>query len=160
MSMTCNFLLTIGKVTPEVFFKACLLRAKKGIGDAHQTDVMIPAKPMTPLVMVQSQFFLQFTVIQLHAPASPGDAHQAPQSRTLRAQPSQPVFRGLFGFLRPFHQEPLRHPRWVFLLAPTVSRPNGEQGEARALRSSASLTPGHGTPSGGRQLLRQRSQVL
>src|SRR3989304_6486501 len=99
MSMTCSLSLTIGKVTPEVFFKACLLRAKKGIGDAHQADVMMPAQPVSPLIMIQPQFLFQFPVIQLHSPASLGDANQSPHPRRLRAELSQPVFGRLFGFL-------------------------------------------------------------
>src|SRR3990167_8174475 len=135
MSRICSLFLTSGKVTPEVFFKACLLRAKKGIGDTHQADVMMPAQPLTPFVMIQSQFFFQFAVIQLHAPAGLGDAYQPPQSQRLGAELSQPVFDGLLGILRPFHQQPLRYARRMFPFSPAVSRPDRRSEEARPLRS-------------------------
>jgi len=89
--MACNLFRIVGKVTPGVFFEACLLRAKKRIGDAHQTNVMMPAQPLAAFVMIQSQFFFQFPVIQLHAPAGLGDADQAPQPGRLRVDLSQPV---------------------------------------------------------------------
>jgi hypothetical protein len=33
------------------FFKACLLGAKQRAGDTHPADVMMPAEPVTPLVL-------------------------------------------------------------------------------------------------------------
>ena len=90
--MTCSFFLTIGKVTPEVFFKACLLRAEKRIGDAHQANMVMPAQPVTPLIMIQAQFLFQFPVIQLHPPAGSGNADEAAQPDGLPSPVGQPVF--------------------------------------------------------------------
>src|ERR1035437_3266320 len=146
MSMTCNLFLIIGKVTPEVFFKACLLRAKKRIGDAYQTNVMMPAEPLTAFVMIQSQFFFQLPVIQLHAPAGLGDADPAPQPERLRVELSQPVLGRLGRFLRPFQQQPLRTAEGRFLFPPPVCSPNPEHGETRPLHAPASLTPSHRPP--------------
>ena len=88
MSMTCSLFLTIGKVTPEVFFQACLFRAKERIGETDPSNVMVPAQPLTALVMIQSQFLFQFAVIQLHPPASLGDAHQPPHPRRPGTEPA------------------------------------------------------------------------
>ena len=160
MSMSCNRFLALGKVTPGVFLKACLLGAQKRIGDAHQADMVMPAQPVTALVMIQPQFLFQVAVIQLHSPAGSGDANPSAQPQGQRTTLSQPVFRRLVRSLRPIHQQPLGDARRMFLGSPTVGRPNLGQGEARAFDAPAALTPSHGAPGGGRPLLRYRPQIL
>src|SRR3972149_2312649 len=152
MSMTCSFFLTLGKVTPEVFFLACLLGAEKQKRHRHQADMMMPAQPVPPFVVIQSQLLFQFSVIQLYAPAGSCDADEATQPDRLPAPVRQPVFDGLRRLLRPFHQEPLRHPRRMFLFPPAVRGPHLDLGEAGALDSSAAFPPGHRSPSRTRQL--------
>src|SRR5487761_333947 len=139
--MTCSLFLTIGKVTPEVFFEACLLGTKKRISHGDQADVMTPSQPLTALVMIQPEFLFQFAVVLFDPPAGLGDAHQAPQSQRLRTKLSQPIFRRFLLTLRPLDQQPLDHPRRVRLLPPSMRRPDRKQGEAGALRSAAALTP-------------------
>ena len=90
MRRACGFLLPLGKVTPEVFLEARLLGAPKGIGEAHHAGVMMPAPPVTPLVMIQTEFFFQFAIIQLHPPARFGDAHEPPPAPRA-AGPARPA---------------------------------------------------------------------
>src|SRR5487761_449091 len=158
--MTCSLFLTIGKVTPEVFFEACLLGTKKRISHGDQADVMTPSQPLTALVMIQTEFPFQFAVVLFDPPAGLGDAHQAPQPQRLRTELGQPIFRRLLLTLRPFDQQPLDHPRRVRPPPPSMRRPYGEPGKTGALWTSAALTPRHRTPRRGGQLLNHLLQAL
>src|ERR1700739_4231010 len=120
MSRASSCLRTRGRlqVAPEFFFKARLLGAEKGIGDGDQADMMMPAQPLAAFIMVQAEFFLQFTIVLFDAPAGFGEAHQTAQSQWLSSELGQPVLGGLGFSLGPFYQQPLHDPWQGGLLLP------------------------------------------
>src|SRR5258705_1832243 len=121
----------MGNVAPEVFFDSGLLRTQEGIGETDQANVMMPTQPVTPFVVVQTEFLLQFPVVEFDPPARFSDSNQAAHPRRLRWEMSHPVFAGLRFCLGPFHEQPLGHSLRMLLLTPSVSRPHRGHGKTR-----------------------------
>jgi hypothetical protein len=121
---------------------------------------MMPAQPWAAFVMVQAQFFFQFTLVLFDPPASFGNLNETSQAQRLRTELGQPVLGGLLLTFRPFHQQPLHHPRRVCLFPPSVGCPHRQHRKTRALSSPAPLAPRHRAPSRGGQLLSNLLQTL
>jgi hypothetical protein len=140
ISRACRRLLMRGRVVPGVFLGPGLLRVQESVGQANQTDMMMPTQPMAALMMIQAQLLFQLPVVQLDAPAGLGHAHHALQPGQGCLKVHQPVLDGLWCALGPFHQQPLGHPLRVFLLAPAMGCPDLDEAKPRTLSLSKPTT--------------------
>ena len=134
------------------------LQQQERVGQADQGDVVMPALPAAPFVMVQSQFLFQLLIVLFHAPAEFGQLHQAWERDPL-GQVREPVLAGSFRLGGPLAQQPDG-----FQLGPPLNMAMGRlhpaSREAAALRASAALSPGYRPPLGGGQRGGQRTHRL
>ena len=72
----CKHRRASGKLGSGVFM-ALPLPQQEGVGQANQGDVMMPALPAAPFVVVQSQFLFQLLIVLFDSPAQFGQLHQA-----------------------------------------------------------------------------------
>src|SRR5580698_640473 len=68
-----------GRVHPEVFFAPHSLQGEEGMRQHHQSDVMMPARPIAAFVVIQAQFFLELLIVLFDLPAAFDHVHQPPQ---------------------------------------------------------------------------------
>src|SRR5215471_19670925 len=156
----CSLLLTWGKVTPEVFFKSGLLRAKESVSQGDQSHMVMPPQPVAAFKVVQSQFVFQLAVVHLDAPARVSDFHQTTPAGPTQTQLCQPVLgRPRFPF-RPFDQQPLGDALGMFLGPPAMGRPDLQARETRPLRTASGGAPSHLLPRRGWQLPGDSAEVL
>ena len=148
------------KIHPHDFkktlFKAPALQQQKGIGQAHQGDMVMPALPAASFVVVQPHFLLQLLVVLFHPPVQLGQSYQA-AAREALGQVREPVLGRGFDVRWPLDQQPDRL-QLGLAVGMAVSRLHPAGGQAAALRTARALAPSDGAPCLGRQRQSQ-SQV-
>jgi hypothetical protein len=75
----------MGRLTPEVFFRASLFAAQETEGERDQGDVMVPAEPAAAFKVVKSELLFEFAVILFDLPASAGGVNSRAQGSKGRA---------------------------------------------------------------------------
>lgn len=160
INAACKARRVCGRVAPEVFFKAHLFLTQERKRERDQRHLRVPAQPVTPLVVIQPQFLLEFPVVQFHPPARPRHAHQASQSDRLWPPVCEPVVAGGLCACRPLDQQPFSPSLRMSLRLPPVRRPDFYFGKARTLRTFGAGTPRDRLPRGGRQGACQLGQRL
>jgi hypothetical protein len=101
--------------------------------------MMMKAGPATALIVTESDFLLQLSVIALDAPSAFGGGHKI-RERGVGRQGGQPVF-GRFGFaVGPLDQEPLVRTQLGALVI-AVGRSHPHAGKARAQLRVGALAP-------------------
>ena len=71
----------IGRLTPEVFFRARLFAAQEAEGKRHECDVMVPAEPATAFEVIETELLFEFAVILFDFPAAAGGVNGGAQRR-------------------------------------------------------------------------------
>src|SRR5260370_12715924 len=96
-----------GDGDPEVFFRTQTLKGEEGEGHHREGDVVVPALPASPFVVVEPEFVFELLVALLDPPA---DLHHAHEAREIRArrQRRKPVPAWLGMASEPFEEQPLR----------------------------------------------------
>jgi len=134
------------------------LPQQEGVSQADQRDVMMPALPAAPFVMVQSQFLFQLLIVLFDSPAQFGQLHQASERDPL-GQVREPILRGSFGLGGPLDEQPDRFQLGsVVKMAMRGLHPASRK--AAPLCASTALSPGHGSPPLGRPSRGQIAQGL
>ena len=134
------------------------LPQQEGVRQADQCDVMMPALPAAPFVMVQSQFLFQLLIVLFDSPAQFGQLHQASERDPL-GQVREPILRGSFGLGGPLDEQPDRFQLGsVVKMAMRGLHPASRK--AAPLCASTALSPGHGSPPLGRPSRGQIAQGL
>jgi len=110
---------------------ARLLRAKEGISQRDQGNVVMPAQPMTALEVVQPELLFQLAVIHLDPPTRMGDPHPATQTGAVTIQLRQPILARFRFPFRPFDQQPFGHTLRVHLRPPAMRRPDFQRAAGR-----------------------------
>ena len=108
------------------------------MGGGHEGDVVVPARPGTPLEVVQAQAVLEVAVVVLDAPADLGRTDQV-GDRGVGRQVGQPVIGRRLDAVRPFDQQPAVGPRFRGTEASTSATSNANF--ARTRFTSCASTP-------------------
>ncbi len=134
------------------------LPQQEGVGQTDKRDVMMPALPAAPFVMVQSQFLFQLLVVLFDSPAQFGQLHQASE-RDPRGQVREPILRGSFGLGGPLDEQPDRF-QFGPVLNMAVRGLHSASRKAAPLGASTALSPPHGPPPLAGQARGQIAQGL
>jgi len=60
----------IGRLTPEVFFRASLLAAEETEGQGDEGDVVVPSQPAPALEVIEAEFVFKFAVVLFDLPSA------------------------------------------------------------------------------------------
>src|SRR5215471_6521772 len=156
ISTNCRARRVCGKVGTGVFFKVAALQQQKGIGQAHQGDMVMPALPAAALVVVQPQFLLELLVVLFYPPAQLGQPHQTAPGHPL-GQIGEPIFGRGCRICGPFNQYPDRG-QLGLVVSLAMSRLGPTGAKAAALWTLRALAPGNSAPRLRRQCCSQLAQ--